>query len=59
MGIFSALGKLKKNLSPRLAKSEVNKIARDKFRKEVAKERSVNWKRVRITNWLTKEYIIK
>lgn len=53
MGLFSALFK------ERTTKKQAQKILRDNFRKEIAKKNAVNWKRVRITNWQTKEFIIK
>lgn len=65
MSILSAFKKQKATISPkaaldkRIEKSHAKKILRDKFRQKIAKERGVNWKRVRITNWQTKEFIIK
>lgn len=47
------------HLKNKIIKSHTKKLERDTFRKEVGKQNRVNWKRVRITNWSTKEFCIK
>lgn len=45
-------------LKNKILKSHTKKLERDVFRKKIAEQEGVNWKRVRITNWQTKEFYI-